>query len=103
MSNGMNDLNSLIIEGSVKTELDVNLFGSSFILTNKRTLKDKDGFFKDCESDFIIFLDERLTKYYRERLPVGQIGKVIGQLNNNNGKTEIKAEHIELQNENGRY
>ncbi len=91
----MSDLNSMMIEGTVKAPLNVELFESKLTLSSKRSFHQADGSYKTTENIFPILLNQKLTEIYKANLIPGMKIRVVGFLICEKEKIGISAEYIE--------
>ena len=94
----MNNLNSILIEGTINN--DAILIGNNctFDLVSNRYYKEKETSERLAKEITIINIEllSRQTQLYFKKLTKGNSVRVVGRIKNNNEKIVIVAEHLEL-------
>ena len=96
----MNQLNSLILEGTVTKDAVYVDKKASFSVSVSRYYKDTNGEVGETKSYFDIEVDGVLAEKFHEKLKKGREVHIVGQLRSkfvgNETKVYVRAEHIEL-------
>lgn len=90
----MNDLNSVIVEGEMGNV--PNDDGKCYVIVT-RTFKNGLGEVETTRSHFFVVIKGRLAEMYADKFKRGRKVRIVGRLQNDNrGRAEILAEHIEF-------
>ena len=90
----MNDINSVIVEGEMGTV--PNDDGKCYVIVT-RTFKDELGEVEKTRNHFFVVIKGRLAEMYADKFKRGRKVRIVGRLQNDNrGRAEIFAEHIEF-------
>lgn len=90
----MNDINSVIVEGEMGTV--PNDDGKCYVIVT-RTFKNELDEKETTRSHFFIVIKGRLAEMYADKFKRGRKVRIVGRLQNDNrGRAEIFAEHIEF-------
>lgn len=89
----MNTINSLIIEGEINKLPDEN---GKFYIKTVRHSKNENGDFVDTTSHFFVVAGGGLLDFVKKHYQKGRGIRIVGRLQNDErGRAEILAEHIE--------
>jgi single-stranded DNA-binding protein len=90
----MNDINSVIVEGEMGTV--PNDDGKCYVIVT-RTFKNDLGEKETTRTHFFVVIKGRLAEMYADKFKRGRKVRIVGRLQNDNrGRAEIFAEHIEF-------
>ena len=90
----MNDLNSIIVEGEMGNV--PNDDGKCYVIVT-RTFKNELGEVETTRNHFFVAIKGRLAEMYTDKFKRGRKVRIVGRLQNDNrGRAEIFAEHIEF-------
>lgn len=90
----MNDLNSVLVEGEMGNV--PNDDGKCYVIVT-RTFKNGLGEVETTRSHFFVVIKGRLAEMYIGKFKRGRKVRIVGRLQNDNrGRAEIFAEHIEF-------
>jgi single-stranded DNA-binding protein len=90
----MNDINSVIVEGEMGNV--PNDDGKCYVIVT-RTFKNGLAEFETTRNHFFVVIKGRLAESYTDKFKKGRKVRIVGRLKNDNrGRAEIFAEHIEF-------
>lgn len=90
----MNNVNSVIVEGEMGNV--PNEDGKCYVIST-RTFKNDLGEMETTRSHFFVVIKGRLAEMYVNKFTRGREVRIVGRLQNDNrGRAEIFAEHIEF-------
>lgn len=90
----MNNVNSVIVEGEMGNV--PNEDGKCYVIST-RTFKNDLGEMETTRSHFFVVIKDRLAEMYTNKFTRGRGVRIVGRLQNDNrGRAEIFAEHIEF-------
>ena len=96
----MNQINSLILEGTVTKSAVYEDKKASFSISVSRYYKDTNGEVGKTESYFDVEVGGVLAEKFHEKVKEGREVRIVGQLRSRTAENETKvyvyAEHIEL-------
>ncbi|KKL54598.1 hypothetical protein LCGC14_2263790 [marine sediment metagenome] len=91
----MNNLNSVLIEGTVENISPISDKQIAFTIRSKRTVRVEEEL-TEIECIFKVRTSELLKKSCRDYLKPGRTVRIVGRLARDGAEVYISAEHIEL-------